>query len=118
MRWISTFQEVLYPSQSLVLDCLPMNVDPYHRLQRNSPASVLASSPLGLDRTEWRSSATEKTYIQWHSLVCCCSADPTTDLSNLSTVEVVQNLMEKYNLSYNDIGRLEVATETVMDHSK
>ncbi|KAI8078156.1 hydroxymethylglutaryl-CoA synthase [Gilbertella persicaria] len=30
----------------------------------------------------------------------------------------VQNLMEKYNLSYNDIGRLEVGTETIIDKSK
>ena len=26
--------------------------------------------------------------------------------------------MEKYNISYKDIGRLEVATETILDHSK
>ena len=26
--------------------------------------------------------------------------------------------MEKYQLSYKDIGRLEVATETILDHSK
>lgn len=31
---------------------------------------------------------------------------------------VVHNLMEKYEISYNDIGRLEVGTETIMDHSK
>ncbi|KAI8333707.1 hydroxymethylglutaryl-CoA synthase [Chlamydoabsidia padenii] len=30
----------------------------------------------------------------------------------------VQNLMEKYNISYNDIGRLEVGTETIIDKSK
>ncbi|CAO3606931.1 unnamed protein product [Cunninghamella blakesleeana] len=31
---------------------------------------------------------------------------------------VVQSLMEKYNISYNDIGRLEVGTETIIDKSK
>ncbi|KAI8084622.1 hydroxymethylglutaryl-CoA synthase [Halteromyces radiatus] len=30
----------------------------------------------------------------------------------------VQNLMEKYKISYNDIGRLEVGTETIIDKSK
>ena len=30
----------------------------------------------------------------------------------------VQSLMEKYNYSYNDIGRLEVGTETIIDKSK
>ncbi|KAI8882501.1 hydroxymethylglutaryl-CoA synthase [Backusella circina FSU 941] len=30
----------------------------------------------------------------------------------------VQNLMEKYQISYNDIGRLEVGTETIIDKSK
>ena len=31
---------------------------------------------------------------------------------------VVQNLMEKYNVSFADIGRLEVGTETIIDKSK
>ena len=31
---------------------------------------------------------------------------------------VVYNLMKKYNIDYKNIGRLEVATETIMDHSK
>lgn len=31
---------------------------------------------------------------------------------------VVQNFMEKYSISYNDIGRLEVGTETIIDKSK
>jgi len=31
---------------------------------------------------------------------------------------VVSNLMEKYGIRYEDIGRLEVATETIIDHSK
>eukprot|EP00475_Leptophrys_vorax_P030191 TRINITY_DN4505_c0_g1_i1.p1 TRINITY_DN4505_c0_g1~~TRINITY_DN4505_c0_g1_i1.p1 ORF type:complete len:495 (-),score=139.04 TRINITY_DN4505_c0_g1_i1:108-1514(-) len=31
---------------------------------------------------------------------------------------VVASLMEKYNIRYEDIGRLEVATETIIDHSK
>ncbi|KAG1150747.1 hypothetical protein G6F37_001275 [Rhizopus arrhizus] len=30
----------------------------------------------------------------------------------------VQNLMEKYNIAYTDIGRLEVGTETIIDKSK
>jgi hydroxymethylglutaryl-CoA synthase len=30
----------------------------------------------------------------------------------------VQNLMETYKISYNDIGRLEVGTETIIDKSK
>jgi len=33
-------------------------------------------------------------------------------------MSAVANFMEKYNLSYKDIGRLEVATETILDHSK
>lgn len=37
---------------------------------------------------------------------------------NESMFTVVQNLMEKYEISYKDIGRLEVGTETIMDHSK
>ncbi|CAG8699244.1 34914_t:CDS:10 [Gigaspora margarita] len=32
--------------------------------------------------------------------------------------EAVQNLVEKYNISYKDIGRLEVGTETIIDKSK
>jgi hydroxymethylglutaryl-CoA synthase len=31
---------------------------------------------------------------------------------------VVSNLVSKYNLRYEDIGRLEVSTETIIDHSK
>jgi hydroxymethylglutaryl-CoA synthase len=30
----------------------------------------------------------------------------------------VSQFMKKYDISYNDIGRLEVGTETIMDHSK
>jgi hydroxymethylglutaryl-CoA synthase len=31
---------------------------------------------------------------------------------------VVQSLMQSYNISYDDVGRLEVGTETIIDHSK
>lgn len=35
-----------------------------------------------------------------------------------SCLLVVANLMEKYNISYSDIGRMEVGTETIIDKSK
>ncbi len=39
------------------------------------------------------------------------------DINSLA-LTVVQNLMEKNNVSFNDIGRLEVGTETIIDKSK
>lgn len=43
-----------------------------------------------------------------------------TDREDIYSISMtaVANLMEKYNISYHDIGRLEVATETILDHSK
>eukprot|EP00474_Spongospora_subterranea_P010060 CRZ10518.1 hypothetical protein [Spongospora subterranea] len=42
------------------------------------------------------------------------------DLEDIYSISltVVQSLMEKYSISYSDIGRLEVGTETIIDHSK
>lgn len=37
---------------------------------------------------------------------------------NFTFFLVVQSLMEKYNISYSDVGRLEVGTETIIDKSK
>jgi len=37
---------------------------------------------------------------------------------NSMMLSALTNLMEKYNLSYSDIGRLEVGTETILDKSK
>lgn len=39
------------------------------------------------------------------------------DINSLC-LTVVQNLLERNNISYNDIGRLEVGTETIIDKSK
>lgn len=43
-----------------------------------------------------------------------------TDLEDVQSLAltVVQNLMEKNNVSYTDIGRMEVGTETIIDKSK
>ncbi|TPX40755.1 hydroxymethylglutaryl-CoA synthase [Synchytrium endobioticum] len=43
--------------------------------------------------------------------------DDREDINSLS-LTAVQNLMEKYKISYSDIGRLEVGTETITDKSK
>eukprot|EP00121_Abeoforma_whisleri_P010118 Awhi_evm1s9322 len=42
------------------------------------------------------------------------------DLEDINSIcmTAVARLMEKYNISYNDIGRLEVGTETIIDKSK
>ncbi|KAI8322832.1 hydroxymethylglutaryl-CoA synthase [Martensiomyces pterosporus] len=43
--------------------------------------------------------------------------DDREDISSVC-MTVVQGFMEKYNISYSDIGRLEVGTETIIDKSK
>ncbi|PIA16518.1 hydroxymethylglutaryl-CoA synthase [Coemansia reversa NRRL 1564] len=43
--------------------------------------------------------------------------DDREDISSVS-MTAVQGFMEKYNISYSDIGRLEVGTETIIDKSK
>ncbi|KAJ1719090.1 3-hydroxy-3-methylglutaryl coenzyme A synthase [Coemansia erecta] len=43
--------------------------------------------------------------------------DDREDISS-ACMTAVQNFMEKYNVSYSDIGRLEVGTETIIDKSK
>ncbi|KAJ1944483.1 3-hydroxy-3-methylglutaryl coenzyme A synthase [Linderina macrospora] len=43
--------------------------------------------------------------------------DDREDISSVC-LTVVQSFMEKYNVSYSDIGRLEVGTETIIDKSK
>ncbi|KAJ2084264.1 3-hydroxy-3-methylglutaryl coenzyme A synthase [Coemansia sp. RSA 988] len=43
--------------------------------------------------------------------------DDREDISSVS-MTAVQSFMEKYNISYSDIGRLEVGTETIIDKSK
>ncbi|KAI9473269.1 3-hydroxy-3-methylglutaryl coenzyme A synthase [Coemansia sp. RSA 989] len=43
--------------------------------------------------------------------------DDREDISSVS-LTAVQNFMEKYSISYSDIGRLEVGTETIIDKSK
>ncbi|KAI8069152.1 hydroxymethylglutaryl-CoA synthase [Gongronella butleri] len=43
--------------------------------------------------------------------------DDREDIQSIS-LTAVQNLMEKYNIAYTDIGRLEVGTETIIDKSK
>ncbi|KAJ2134065.1 3-hydroxy-3-methylglutaryl coenzyme A synthase, partial [Coemansia sp. RSA 788] len=43
--------------------------------------------------------------------------DDREDISSVC-MTAVQNFMEKYNVSYSDIGRLEVGTETIIDKSK
>jgi hydroxymethylglutaryl-CoA synthase len=43
--------------------------------------------------------------------------DDSEDIYSMA-LTAVANLVEKYGISYKDIGRLEVATETVLDHSK
>ncbi|ORZ36841.1 hydroxymethylglutaryl-CoA synthase, partial [Catenaria anguillulae PL171] len=43
--------------------------------------------------------------------------DDREDINSIS-LTVVRNLMDKYNISYTDIGRLEVGTETIIDKSK
>ncbi|KAJ3041263.1 hypothetical protein HDV00_009656 [Rhizophlyctis rosea] len=44
-------------------------------------------------------------------------ADDREDIQSFA-LTVVQSLMEKYQISYSDIGRLEVGTETIIDKSK
>jgi Hydroxymethylglutaryl-coenzyme A synthase N terminal len=43
-----------------------------------------------------------------------------SDLEDIYSISLtaVSNLMSKFGISYNDIGRLEVASETILDHSK
>ncbi|KAF0388435.1 hydroxymethylglutaryl-CoA synthase [Gigaspora margarita] len=43
--------------------------------------------------------------------------DDREDVNSIA-MTTVQNLVEKYNISYKDIGRLEVGTETIIDKSK
>jgi hydroxymethylglutaryl-CoA synthase len=43
--------------------------------------------------------------------------DDREDINSMA-LTVVQNLVEKYGISYSDIGRLEVGTETIIDKSK
>ncbi|RHZ78565.1 hypothetical protein Glove_161g26 [Diversispora epigaea] len=43
--------------------------------------------------------------------------DDREDINSIA-LTAVQNLVEKYKISYNDIGRLEVGTETIIDKSK
>ncbi|CAG8596787.1 7948_t:CDS:10 [Ambispora leptoticha] len=43
--------------------------------------------------------------------------DDREDINSIA-LTVVQNLVEKYKISYKDIGRLEVGTETIIDKSK
>ncbi|KAG9297963.1 hypothetical protein G9A89_018791 [Geosiphon pyriformis] len=43
--------------------------------------------------------------------------DDREDINSIA-LTAVQNLVEKYNISYNDIGRVEVGTETIVDKSK
>ena len=42
----------------------------------------------------------------------------TLNSSDIVALTVVQGLMEKFDLSWHDIGRLEVGTETLLDKSK
>lgn len=43
--------------------------------------------------------------------------DDREDINSIC-LTVVKSLMDKYNLSYLDVGRLEVGTETIIDKSK
>ncbi|KAI9201869.1 hydroxymethylglutaryl-coenzyme A synthase C terminal-domain-containing protein [Polychytrium aggregatum] len=43
--------------------------------------------------------------------------DDREDIHSLA-LTAVQNLMEKYNIAYTDVGRIEVGTETIIDKSK
>eukprot|EP00343_Euplotes_focardii_P008121 CAMPEP_0205819352 /NCGR_PEP_ID=MMETSP0206-20130828/1689_1 /ASSEMBLY_ACC=CAM_ASM_000279 /TAXON_ID=36767 /ORGANISM="Euplotes focardii, Strain TN1" /LENGTH=470 /DNA_ID=CAMNT_0053112845 /DNA_START=20 /DNA_END=1432 /DNA_ORIENTATION=- len=49
-----------------------------------------------------------------HGLAYC------TDVEDIYSISLtaLSNLMEKYDIDYKDIGRLEVASETIIDHSK
>src|SRR5688572_4418271 len=86
--------------------------------------SLRASTPSGWDKRGSHLSRIGRTSTQFASQVCFrMPVDRVfagaTDYCWLFLVRAaVSSLLDKYRVSPKDIGRLEVATETILDHSK